>query len=173
MLAAFMSTHDTYLLCWASVLVEDVVAPGCGGKVSQKARLMLTRIFLVLIAGFLLIWSMWYELSQDLWDYMAVSGAIYFTGAFSILLGGIYWKKASTFGAWLALLCGISAVFGLKDVREGLGVAEMLTNWGLNSGAKIGLATVGLSIVGLIIGSLAVPDRDTPSAPETSNPSAS
>ena len=27
LLAAFMSTHDSYLLCWASVLTHDVVAP--------------------------------------------------------------------------------------------------------------------------------------------------
>ncbi len=173
MLAAFMSTHDTYLLCWASVLVEDVVAPSCGGRLSQKQRLWLTRAFLVLIAGFLLIWSMWYELSQDLWDYMAVSGAIYFTGAFALLLGGIYWKKASTFGAWVALACGTSAVLGLEAVREGLHIAGPLTNLGLDSGAKIGLATVGLSIVGLVVGSLLMPDPEEPSTPETSNPTAS
>ena len=27
MVAAFMSTHDSYLLCWSSVLTQDVVAP--------------------------------------------------------------------------------------------------------------------------------------------------
>ena len=27
MLAGFMSTHDSYLLCWSSVLTQDVIAP--------------------------------------------------------------------------------------------------------------------------------------------------
>lgn len=27
MLAAFMSTHDSYLLCWSSVITQDVIAP--------------------------------------------------------------------------------------------------------------------------------------------------
>ena len=27
MIAAFMSTHDSYLLCWSSVLTQDVIAP--------------------------------------------------------------------------------------------------------------------------------------------------
>ena len=27
MVAAFMSTHDSYLLCWSSVLTQDVIAP--------------------------------------------------------------------------------------------------------------------------------------------------
>ncbi|MCP5021400.1 MAG: sodium:solute symporter family protein [bacterium] len=173
MLAAFMSTHDTYLLCWASVLVEDVAAPLFEGELSQKTRLLLTRVFLVLIAGFLLIWSMWYELDQDLWDYMAASGAIYFTGAFTILLGGIYWKRSSTFGAWVALISGMFAALGTKIVHEGLGLTDLLSGMGLDSGAKIGLATVGLSMVGFVVGSLLIPDRDTPSTPETSNPSVS
>ena len=86
MLAAFMSTHDSYLLCWASVLTQDVVAPLYGRELSQRARLLLTRAFVVSIGVFLLIWSLWYPLQQDLWDYMAVTGAIYFTGAFALLL---------------------------------------------------------------------------------------
>ena len=94
MLAAFMSTHDTYLLCWASVLTEDVVNPLAGDRLSQKTRLVLTRLFLVLIAAFLLVWSMWYELGQDLWDYMAVSGSIYFIGAFVVTWGGFLDVKA-------------------------------------------------------------------------------
>jgi SSS family solute:Na+ symporter len=169
MLAAFMSTHDTYLLCWASVLVEDVVAPICDDQLSQKARLLLTRLFLVLIAGFLLIWSMWYELGQDLWDYMAVSGAIYFTGAFAILLGGIYWKKASCMGAWVALLCGTSAVLGLEPIQEALHLAEFFKSKGLG-GPEIGLSAVALSVVGLYVGSILVPDPEEPTAPQTTHP---
>lgn len=172
MLAAFMSTHDTYLLCWASVLVEDVVAPSCNGDLTQKTRLLLTRLFLVLIAGFLLIWSMWYELGQDLWDYMAVSGAIYFTGAFSVLLGGIYWKKASRAGAWIALACGISSVLGLKPVRESLGLAESFDDWGLG-GPEIGLGAVIIAVIGLVLGSLLMPDPEEPTSPETPDPIAS
>ncbi|MDF1837570.1 MAG: sodium:solute symporter family protein, partial [Planctomycetota bacterium] len=168
MLAAFMSTHDTYLLCWASVLVEDVVAPICDGNLTQKNRLWLTRLFLVLIAGFLLIWSMWYELGQDLWDYMAVSGAIYFTGAFAILLGGIYWKRASAAGAWIALLCGTSAVLGLDAVQSGLGLTEMFTDLGIG-GPEVGLGAVALSVIGLFLGSLLFPDPEGPAAPTTTS----
>ncbi len=166
MLAAFMSTHDTYLLCWATVLVEDVVAPLKNGKLSQSARLALTRVFLVLIAGFLLIWSMWYELEQSLWDYMAVSGAIYFTGAFAVLAGGIYWKRASRMGAWLALVAGLSAVLGLEGVQKGLNLETWLKDIGIES-AHIGLGAVGLSILGMLLGSLLAPDPEEPNPANT------
>lgn len=159
MLAAFMSTHDTYLLCWSSVLVEDVVNPLTGNNLKSKQRIMLTRGFLVLIAGFLLIWSMWYRLSQDLWDYMAVSGAVYFTGAFVVLTAGIYWKRASTFGAWLALAAGLIAIFGLAPVQNSFGLAETFAANGIDS-AEIGLAACVTAAVLMVLGSLAVPDKN-------------
>ena len=97
---------------------------------------------------FLLIWGLWYELGQDLWDYMVVTGAIYFPGAFAILLLGLYWKRASSFGAYLALLAGLGAVLGLGPVKSAAGLDE----W---SGAEIGLATAASAVILMILGSLA------------------
>ncbi len=121
MLAAFMSTHDSYLLCWSSVLTQDVVAPWFKKGLSSKARLLLTRIFIVAIGIFILIWSLWYPLSQDLWDYMAISGSVYSIGGFALLAFGLYWKRASRAGAYLALTCGFFALFGLPEVQYKLG----------------------------------------------------
>ena len=151
MLAAFMSTHDSYLLCWSSVLTQDVVAPCTGNRITTRQRLLLTRIFIFLIGVFLLVWSLWYPLGQDLWDYMAITGALYFAGAFPILLFGIYWKRASRVGAYLALIAGFTAVLGLKPVQNRLGVG-----W---SSASVGLITVGLSVVLMFLGSIFFPDR--------------
>ncbi len=121
MLAAFMSTHDSYLLCWSSVLTQDVVAPCFKRELSSNTRLLLTRLFIVAIGLFILVWGLWYDLGQDLWDYMAISGAIYFTGAIALLVFGLYWKRASKVGAYGALICGSFALFGLAPVQKGLG----------------------------------------------------
>jgi len=121
MLAAFMSTHDSYLLCWSSVLTQDVVAPWFKEGLSSQARLLLTRIFIVAIGIFILVWGLWYDLGQDLWDYMAISGAIYFTGAIALLVFGLYWKRASKVGAYSALVCGFLAIVGLTPVQNRLG----------------------------------------------------
>jgi len=121
MLAAFMSTHDSYLLCWSSVLTQDVVAPWFKKGLSSRIRLLLTRIFIVAIGIFILVWGLWYPLGQDLWDYMAISGAIYFTGAIALLVFGLYWKRASKVGAYAALVCGFLAALGLTPVQNKLG----------------------------------------------------
>ena len=37
---------------------------------------------------------------------MTITGAVYFTGAISLLIFGLYWKRASSTGAVLAILSG-------------------------------------------------------------------
>ncbi len=56
MLAAFMSTHDSYLLCWSGVVAQDIVAPLCGG-LSDRQRVLVTRVSIVAIGAFLLFWG--------------------------------------------------------------------------------------------------------------------
>ena len=156
MLAAFMSTHDSYLLCWASVFVEDVVNPLWGGALSTRARLLMARVFILLTAVFLLIWSLWYPLGQDMLDYLAVTGAVYASGAFALLLFGLYWNRASSVGAYLALIAGAMAVVGLKPIQQLVGLTELL---GFQpTGAQIGLVTVAASLVLMVLGSLVFPD---------------
>jgi SSS family solute:Na+ symporter len=163
MLAAFMSTHDSYLLCWGSVLTQDVVAPCTGERMSTRARIWLTRAFIAVIGAFLLVWSLWYPLGQALWDYMAVTGAVYFTGALALLLFGIYWKRASTFGAYLALLAGFTAVLGLSPVRSAAGLDRLGAALGFEfTSDRVGLISIALCLVLMVIGSLVVPDRGRP-----------
>ncbi len=160
MLAAFMSTHDSYLLCWSSVLTQDVIAPLGGDRMSNRSRLNLTRLLIFAIGIFLLIWSLWYELRQDLWDYMAITGAIYFTGAFALLVAGLYWKKASRVGAYLALVVGLSAVLGLKPIQE---IAQKILSVEIEWDSEIiGISTVAASSYLMVLGSLAFPDRRGP-----------
>jgi len=175
MLAAFMSTHDSYLLCWSSVLTQDVVAPWFKKGLSSKARLLLTRIFIVAIGIFILVWGLWYDLGQDLWDYMAISGAIYFTGAIALLVFGIYWKRASRVGAYLALICGFGALVGLKPIQAPLSTlifrfSSFLSSFRVGSilgikpveelsSAIVGLTVITCSITLMVVGSLIFPDR--------------
>ena len=175
MIAAFMSTHDSYLLCWSSVITQDIVAPLMGGRLSARARITLTRVLILLIGGYILYWGLIYEGKEDIWDYMAVSGAIYFTGAFALLVCGLYWKRASSTGAVLALLCGLLAILGLGPVRKGLGLDGLLAAAAEGLGLKptgeritawIGLGTIILAVAAMIVGSLLFPDKRPAGAAE-------
>lgn len=164
MIAAFMSTHDSYLLCWSSVMTNDVLKPIMGPKLSDKGAVLATRIFVVLIGLCILMISFLFPLREDLWDYMAVTGAIYFTGAFAVLTGGLYWKQASRTGAICALFAGGTAVLGLGAVQKGiLGLfyaKERVDEISASiSGAHVGLCTVALTVVVMIAASLIFPDK--------------
>jgi solute:Na+ symporter, SSS family len=151
MLAAAMSTYNTYLHAWSMVLAQDVLAPLMGDRLSPRARIGLTQTLIFLLGVFLLVWGLWYPLGEQLWDYMAVTGAVYFTGAFAVLVGGLYWPAASRAGAYAAFACGAVALAGLKPVQGWLGV-----DW---RSEYVGLAAVGLAWVAMIAGSLLLPDR--------------
>ncbi len=164
MIAAFMSTHDSYFLCWSSVITQDVVAPLRGRRgLSEGARVRLTRLIIFALGGYVLYWGLFYEGSDDIWDYMAVTGAIYFNGAIAVLIGGIYWKGASRAGAMAALIAGCSAVFGLGPVQQAVGLQTRHPETGEwvqhLTGAEVGLLSVGLAVVVMVIFSLWMPDR--------------
>tara|TARA_B100001121_G_scaffold310038_1_gene339160 strand:+ start:273 stop:1754 length:1482 start_codon:yes stop_codon:yes gene_type:complete len=152
LLAAMMSTFDGYLLCWSSVIVRDIIMPLSKRHWTDAEQMRLIRRFVVLCGVFMLYWGLFYQGSEDVWDYLAITGAIYFTGAIPVMIGGLYWKRASTVGAMLSLLCGCFALFGLSPVQQVLGVPL--------SSAQIGLITVGLASATFIGGSLVWPSTE-------------
>jgi len=156
MFAAFMSTHDSYLLSWSSVITQDIVAPLKKGILSDKMRLLITRICIVSIGLFLLIWGLWFEAPVSLWNYMAVTGTIYLAGAFTVIVAGLYWKKASTTGAMIALFAGLLAILGIGPWTQGDNVSWYLTD------KFIALMTFIIAFLGMVVGSYLFPDKQQP-----------
>ncbi len=148
LLAAFMSTHDSYFIAWASVISRDIISPFKKGTISDKQEILYARITIVLIGLFLLIWGLWYELPESVWTYMAITGNIYLTGASVALIGGIYWKKASKTGAFVALLGGMVSLIGIIPP-----VVDKI------SMGILGLGNFAICCVLLVIFSLAFPDK--------------
>ena len=53
--------------------------------------------------------GLFYTGSDAIWDYLGITGAIYFTGAISVVVFGLYWSKASSSGAIMALIGGLTS----------------------------------------------------------------
>ncbi len=153
MMAAFMSTHDSYLLSWSSVITQDIIAPLKKNNLSDKMRLLITRVCIVIIGLFLLFWGLWFEAPVSLWNYMAVTGTIYLAGAFTVVGAGLYWKRASKTGATIALFAGLLAVLGIGPWTQGEQVAWYLTD------RFIGIMTFVIAFLGMVVGSLLFPDK--------------
>ena len=121
MFAAFMSTHDSYLLAWSGVIVRDVVSPikamlakssgaraadGTWGGLSSEREIYWVRAIVVILAAFLAIFGALYQLPETAFRFMYVTGSIYFAGCVGTVVLGLYWKKANTPGAYCALILG-------------------------------------------------------------------
>ncbi len=159
MIAAFMSTHDSYLLCWSGVITQDVVAPLCGGKLTERTRVFITRVSIVVIGLMLLVWGLWYEVASDLWQYMAVTGTVYLAGVLPVVVGGLYWKDSSSTGAYLALSAGILGLLGMDPIVAAFNEFLVpVTSFYLRADHCM-LATFALALVGFVAGSLIWPDR--------------
>jgi SSS family solute:Na+ symporter len=101
----------------------------------------------VVIALYELYWGLIYEGREDIWDYLAVSGSIYFCSGIVLLAGGLYWKGATRRGALWALILGFSAIIALAPIKTALGLDGVPS-------PMIGFAAIGLSLFGFIAGSL-------------------
>ena len=153
MLAAFMSTHDSYLLCWSTIITNDIINPLKGGTLSSREKINYSRIIIVLLGIYILYWGLVYDGGDSIWSYLGITGAVYFTGAISVILFGVYWDKASSAGAIAALLGGLSALVGLEPIRKSI---PMLSGF---EAEHIGLMTLFFSVALMIVFSLLIPDR--------------
>ena len=124
MFAAFMSTHDSYLLAWSGVIVRDVISPikamlagssqerskdGTWGGLDSNREVYWTRIIVIILAAFLAVFGALYQLPETAFKFMYITGSIYFAGAVGTVALGLYWKRANTPGAYCALILGAAA----------------------------------------------------------------
>ena len=153
MLAAFMSTHDSYLLCWSTIITNDIIDPLIGSNLNSTKKINYSRIIIIILGIYILYWGLVYDGGDSIWSYLGITGAIYFTGAISVILFGLYWDKASSYGAIAALLGGLSAIIGLEPIRNSIPILK-----GYDA-EHIGLLTLCFSILLMIIFSIIFPDR--------------
>jgi solute:Na+ symporter, SSS family len=111
MLAADMSTDSSYMLTWASVIYNDLLAPFRKGRWTERRGLFWNRMIVALIGVFLLIYGLWYPIRGGIWTYLSVTGTIYLSSMSTLLIACCYWKRANSWGAAGAILAG--AIFPL------------------------------------------------------------
>lgn len=140
-LAASMSTYDSYLLSFSAILVQDIVSPLMKKEVKDSKRISYTRIGIIVIGLFIFFWGVYYNFTDTVFRIIALTGSLSYAGIISGLAGGIYWKKANTYGAYAAfILSAIPPIYSIifPDVNP----------------VNAGLLSFILAPAGMVIGSL-------------------
>jgi solute:Na+ symporter, SSS family len=104
--AASISTLDTYLHSWGSIFVQDVVLPFRKTRIGPEQHIRYLRRSIFGVAVFVWLFSMLFPLREYIFMFMGITGAIYLGGAGAAIIGGLYWKRGSTAGAWAGMITG-------------------------------------------------------------------
>jgi len=113
-IAGNIATDETYLHSWGSIMVQDVIMPLRGKPFSPEAHIKALRLSIISIALFAFFFSLFFNLKDFIFMYFAITGAIYLGGAGAVILGGMYWKRGTVWGAWTAMVLGaVCSVSGI------------------------------------------------------------
>ena len=102
-LAAIMSSLDSQFLCLGTIFTEDVVANMSSKPLSDRSRVWLARVFIVVIVAVVYVLSLFPRAVFDLgiWSFTG------FTGLFPLVWAAIYWRRLTTAGALSCVLTTI------------------------------------------------------------------
>ena len=165
MLAAFISTHDTYLHSWASIFVQDVMMPLRKKPFNKEEHINALRYSIFGVAIFIFIFSLVFDQNQEIALYFAVTFAIFAGGVGAVIIGGLYWDKGTTEGAWAAMIIGATiAVTGtivpqvsdtwLNDAENLTGLKNFIIKLREINGIKYYALSMGFSSLSYIVVSL-------------------
>jgi Na+/proline symporter len=161
MLAATMSVNSSYLLGWSAIISQDVVMPMRRfmkrPPLSSRAQMFVNRIANLFVSLFLMFWGLYYAPPGAVYLYLNITGTIFLAGAFAAVLGGLYWKRASIMGGYLAMLFGAAGAI----------IPFFFLHWSEN---VTGFTAFGLAAAGMIAGSQLVPRKSAPQMRELALP---
>lgn len=106
MVVASISVHDTYLHSWGSIFIQDVVMPFRKKPMEPGAHIKLLRWAIIGVAIFIFLWGWLFPQFMPIRYYFLITGQLYIGGAGTVIIGGLYWKRGTTAGAWAAMLVG-------------------------------------------------------------------
>ncbi|HBG25647.1 MAG: hypothetical protein A2Y10_16035 [Planctomycetes bacterium GWF2_41_51] len=114
MFCALISNHDTYLLSWGSVFIQDIILPFRKTRLTPRQHLKYLRCAIFGVAVFIYLFSFLFRQTQYIYMFFAITGAIWLGGAGSVIIGGLYWKRGTTAAAYSSLIVGSTlAVSGI------------------------------------------------------------
>lgn len=123
LLMGIFGGDSTHLHSWGGIFVQDVLVPLRKKPFGPKEHIKVLRTSIVGVAVFAFLFGILFQQTEYIVMWWQVTTAIYVGGAGAAIIGGLYWKKGSTSGAWAALLAGSGLSVGGIVARQIYGEA--------------------------------------------------
>ena len=105
MLFTLISTDATMMHSWGTIFVQDLVVPLRKRPMETGRHLLVLRLAVIGVGLFAFAFSLAFKQTQFIFMFFAFAAAL-FSGAGAAIIGGFYWKKGTTAGAWGAMAGG-------------------------------------------------------------------
>ncbi|MGE4566004.1 MAG: sodium:solute symporter, partial [Victivallaceae bacterium] len=111
MLAAMISTDNTYMHSWGSIFIQDVIMPFRKKPFAPKTHLLVLRCSIVGVGVYAFFFSLFFRQTEHILLFWAITGAI-FSGSGAAIVGGLYTRWGTASGATAALSIGAAISIG-------------------------------------------------------------
>jgi SSS family solute:Na+ symporter len=108
MLFLMISTDTTYIHAWGTMLIQDVVLPFRRKPFKPERQILLIRLSIIAVAVFAWVFAFNYSQTTYILMFFHLTGALYMGFAGSLILGGLYWRRGTTAGAYAAMGVGVT-----------------------------------------------------------------
>ncbi len=106
--------HDTYMHSWGSIFIQDVYMPIRNKALDPAQHIKLLRLSVIGVGVFAFLFSLFYQPTEKIFFFFAITGTIWLGGSGAVIIGGLYWKRGTTCAAFAALITGsVMGVGGL------------------------------------------------------------
>jgi SSS family solute:Na+ symporter len=95
-----------HLHSWGSIFVQDVLVPLRKKPFGPRAHILVLRASMFGVALFAFLFGCLFHQTEYIQMWWSITAALYIGGAGAAIIGGLYWKKGTTAGAWTAMLTG-------------------------------------------------------------------
>lgn len=106
LLMGIFGGDSTHLHSWGSIFVQDVLVPLRKRPFTPESHIWALRLSVVGVACFAFLFGALFRQTEYIYMWWSVTTSIYVGGAGAAIIGGLYWKRGSTAGAWAGLLTG-------------------------------------------------------------------
>ncbi|EIP97767.1 Na+/proline symporter [Opitutaceae bacterium TAV1] len=106
LLLGIFGGDSTHLHSWGGILAQDVILPRLKRAPSPEGHIRLLRWCITGVAVFAFLFGAFFRQTEYIVMWWAVTTAVYVGGAGAAIIGGLYWKKGTSAGAWAAVISG-------------------------------------------------------------------
>lgn len=151
-LAAIMSSLDSQFLCIGSIFTNDIYGHYIGhDKLTDKQKVMIGRLFVIVVVAITYFLALGLQGTRGVFT-LGVWCFSGFSSLFPLVIGALYWKRATKQGAY-ACIIGAAGSWLILFAMSGFGKNSEFLVFGMMPVAVMLL----ISTLGLIIGSLLSP----------------